>query len=225
MRLIWIICASAIIVNSAGYVDASGNMRSIKLNPPHFQDFNFKTLLERRYSCRSFQSKKIALDDIANILWSAYGKREGIKKTVPSAGATYPLQLYLVVGKNSVDKLQAGVYRYLSQEHSLELIGEGDMRAGLAKACLGQDFIEQAPISLIITAIFARTTQRYGARGQRYVYMEAGHACQNTYLAVTNLGLATVEVGAFRDDSVKQVLGLDQDSEPLSVLPIGYPAD
>jgi SagB-type dehydrogenase family enzyme len=128
-----------------------------------------------------------------------------------------------VVGKNSVDKLSAGIYHYSIERHALELVGDADVRAALASACLGQAFIRQAPVSLVITAKFSRTTARYGARGERYVYIEAGHASQNAYLAVYGLGLATVEVGAFSDAQASQVLGLEKDFIPLIIMPIGYP--
>lgn len=199
----------------------------IRLNPPQLKETNLKLLLERRYSCRNFQDKTLNLDDVANILWATCGKKQDAvtqaTRTIPSAGATYPLELYVVVGTSSLDKLKEGVYRYIIEEHSLEPTAQGDKRPELAAACLGQDFIKQAPISLVIAANFKRTTNHYGTRGERYVYMEVGHACQNTYLAVTNLGLGTVEVGAFIDDSVKQVLKLDKDCAPLIVMPIGYP--
>lgn len=199
----------------------------IKLNPPRFRKEDLKILLEKRYSCRDFQDKILNLDDVASLVWATYGKKKDsvmqTKFTIPSAGATYPLELYIAVGKNCVETLKEGVYRYLTEEHALEFIIEGDKRGDLSGACLGQNFIEQAPISLVIAAKFHRTTDFYGIRGERYVYMEVGHACQNTYLAVTSLGLATVEVGAFVDESVKKVMGLDKDCVPLSVMPIGYP--
>lgn len=201
----------------------------ISLSPPHFKERDLKAVLERRLSCRDFKSKALNLDDIASILWATSGKKydslTGATRTAPSAGATYPLELYVVAGQNSIDKLKPGVYHYLIEEHALELITETDKRMELSRACLGQDFIAQAPISLIIAANFKRTTNRYGTRGERYVYMEAGHASQNTYLSVTNLGLGTVEVGAFSDDSVKQLLRLDKDCTPLIVMPIGYSTD
>lgn len=215
-----------ILINISVNTYAGLDMK-IKLNPPRFKETGLKVLLEKRYSCRSFQEKTLNLDDVASILWATCGeKQDGVTqatRTVPSAGATYPLELYLVVGPKSIDKLKAGVYHYLIEEHSLEVVIAADKRAELAHACLGQDFIIEAPVSLVITAKFQRTTGRYGMRGERYVYMEVGHACQNTYLAVTNLGLATVEVGAFIDDSVKRALNLDKDCIPLSVMPIGYP--
>lgn len=198
----------------------------IKLKPIYFKEENLKSLLEKRYSNRDFQDKPLNLDDVSNILWASGGKKydsvTAATRTIPSAGATYPLELYLVSGENAVNKLKAGIYRYSVEEHSLELTSEGDKRAQLAGACLGQDFIQNAPVSLVITAKFQRTTQRYGSRGERYVYMEAGHACQNIYLAVTCLGLSTVEVGAFFDDKVSRVLNLDKDYIPLSVMPVGY---
>jgi len=220
------ILALSIFINIPFNIYANQGMK-IRLNPPHFKAVDPKILLEKRYSCRSFQEKGLNLDDVASILWATCGEKQDAitqaTRTIPSAGATYPLELYVVIGRNCIDKIKEGVYHYKIAGHSLELIAEGDKRAELADACLNQDFIKEAPVSLVITAKFQRTTGRYGARGERYVYMEVGHACQNTYLAVTNLGLSTVEVGAFIDDSVKGVLGLDKYCIPLSVMPIGYP--
>lgn len=199
----------------------------VPLEPPHFQEKDFTALLEKRYSCRNFKTRTLKLDDLGSILWAAYGKKPdcltGVTRTVPSAGATYPLELYLVVGETSIDKLTSGVYHYLIDRHALELVKDSDLRPELARVCLGQDFIRQAPASLVITAEFIRTTARYGARGQHYVYMEAGHASQNIYLAVNSLGLATVEVGAFSDAGVSQVLSLGRNFVPLIIMPIGYP--
>lgn len=222
-----ILCALLIFIGSYTDTYATNKNMRIKLKPADFKEVNLKSLLERRYSCRTFGDKILNLDDIAGLLWATCGKKQDAvtqaTRTIPSAGATNPLELYLVVGKNSVDRLKEGIYHYIIEEHSLELVSGGDIRRELTKACLGQDFIEEAPISLVIAAKFARTTNRYGTRGNRYVYMEVGHACQNTYLAVTNLGLSTVEVGAFIDEDVNEVLGLDKDCVALIVMPIGYP--
>lgn len=208
-------------------IDADNKDMKIKLNPAQLKEGDLAELLEKRYSCHNFQHKILKLDDLAALLWATCGKKQDslhlATRTVPSAGAAYPLELYVAIGENGVDKLKAVVYHYLIAEHSLQLIAEGDKRRELTRACLGQDFISEAPVSLIITAKFQRTTDHYGARGERYVYMEAGHASQNTYLAVTNLGLATCAVGAFDDDSVKGILHLEKECEPLSIMPIGYP--
>jgi SagB-type dehydrogenase family enzyme len=206
----------------------AGNNKGMKINltPAQLKEESLVALLEKRHSCRNFQNRTLKLDDIATLLWATCGKKydsiTGASRTTPSAGATYPLELYLVLGENCIEKLKAGVYHYLIEEHSLQFIAEGDKRRDLARTCLGQSFIYEAPLSLVITAKFHRTTGHYGARGERYVYMEAGHASQNTYLAVTNLGLATVEIGAFDDDSADRLLNLDKDSKTLLVMPIGY---
>jgi SagB-type dehydrogenase family enzyme len=201
--------------------------KPIPLSPPAFQEKDFHALLEKRYSCREFKDRSLKLDDLAGILWAACGKKYDAlteaSRTIPSAGATYPLELYLVVGKSSVDKLSQGVYHYLIDRHALELVKDRDVRQELASASLGQGFIRQAPVSVVIAAKFIRTTQRYGARGERYVYMEAGHASQNTYLSVYALGLVTVEVGAFSDKQVSEVLGLEKDIVALIIMPVGYP--
>lgn len=228
------VCILIILIPMNGYANNRNTMR-LKLSTPSFRG-SLKSSLEKRRSCRNFQKNKaLSLDDLSTILWATYGKKydalTGATRTAPSAGAVYPLELYLVVGQGGVNnlsspkgegKLKEGVYHYLIEEHSLELIAEGDRRPELVSACLGQSFISEAPVSVVITAQFQRINQRYGSRGERYAYMEAGHACQNTYLAVADLGLSTVEVGAFADKKVIQVLNLDQDSTPLSVMPIGY---
>ena len=189
-------------------------------------DKQLNNLLEKRHSCRSFSPNPLKIDDLASILWAAGGKKfdavTGASRTIPSAGATYPLELYIIVGNGGVDNLKDGIYHYLIEEHSLEIVTEGDKRQALAGACLGQDYIAEAPVSLVITGITGRTAARYGERAQRYCFMEAGHACQNIYLYVTDLGLGTVEVGAFFDKRVASVLGLDQNEIPLIVMPIGY---
>jgi SagB-type dehydrogenase family enzyme len=198
----------------------------IKLQPVYFEGGDLRSLLENRRSVRDFQDKFISLSRVSAILWAACGKKldavTRATRTIPSAGATYPLELYLVTGDKAVKELKAGLYHYIIDEHALELIFEGDVRAELSKACLSQDFVRQAPISLIIAADFRRTTGRYGKKGENYVYMEVGHACQNANLAVTDLNLGTVEVGAFSDFQVSQVLQLDKNHKPLIVMPIGY---
>jgi SagB-type dehydrogenase family enzyme len=202
--------------------------RRIRLNPSAaLVGQDLKSLLEKRYSCRDFKTKPLSLESLASILWATCGKKHdavtSASRTIPSAGATFPLELFVVVGIEGVDRLKEGVYHYIIDEHSLELLTEDDIRARLCRACWGQDFIQKAPVSLVIAAQFDRTTGRYGDRGLRYVYMEAGHSCQNAYLAVTNLGLGAVEVGAFDDKAVKSVLSLDKDLEPLIVMALGYP--
>lgn len=214
----------ALVILLSSRFDCFAADMKVRLDPPRLSK-ELNNLLEKRYSCRTFSSKPLKSSDIASILWAACGKKfdavTGASRTIPSAGATYPLELYIVVGKDGVGGLKAGIYHYLIEEHALTLLTEGDKREELVRACLGQGYIADAPVSLVITAITSRTVQRYAERAERYVYMEAGHACQNTYLAATDLGLGTVEVGAFFDRRVAQVLGLDENEIPLIVMPIG----
>ncbi len=153
-------------------------------------------------------------------LWSAQGHThaDGFR-TAPSAGALYPLEIYVVAG--DVADLPAGVYRYQPREHNLVLVQRGDLRAPLASAALGQAWIRSAPAVLAIAGVYQRTARKYGKRGRRYVHIEVGHAAQNVYLQATTRGLATVLVGAFNDTEVQEVLGLPSDHAPLGLMPLG----
>jgi SagB-type dehydrogenase family enzyme len=202
----------------------------MQIRLPKPEDLKKKTLLEtinQRYSCRRFKQKALNLKEISLLLWAAGGLKidslTGATRTIPSAGATNPLEFYLVVGKDSVEEIEEGVYHYIISDHALELTLKGDKRKELMSACLGQDFIAQAPISIVITAIYSRTTWHYGERGVRYVHMEVGNSTQNIHLMAEDLDLGTVIVGAFYDDSVKKVLDLGKDCQPLAVMPVGYP--
>jgi len=178
-----------------------------------------EALLTRR-SIRDYQEGGLALSDVSQLLWAAQGITDPSgKRTAPSAGALYPLEVYLVVGE--VEGLSAGVYRYLPAEHALTLTLEGDIREALAEASLGQEWVLNAPASILITAIFERTTRRYGQRGERYVYMEVGSVAQNVYLQAVPLGIGTVFVGAFHEDQVIQAAGIVEGEVPVCILPVG----
>jgi len=168
-----------------------------------------------RESVRNFKDKEIEIEKISQILWAGQGKK-GWKKTVPSAGGTYPLELFVVLkGK--------GIFHYDAGKNILKSLKEGDFGKDLANASLGQMFIHEAPMNVIICAEYDRTCGSYGERGVRYVYMEIGHCAQNMELEAVALGLGSVPVGAFYDDEVKKVLSLPQNIEPVYIIPIGYP--
>lgn len=167
-----------------------------------------------RESIRSFKDKVIEIEKISQILWATQGKK-GHKRTVPSAGATYPLEIYVILK----DK---GYFHYNIDRHALELIIDEDISEKLASASWNQQFISEAYLNVILCAIFARTTQRYGERGVRYVFIEVGHCAQNIHLEAVSLGLASVPIGAYEDDKVKAVLDLPKNVEPLYIIPIGY---
>ena len=173
---------------------------------------------------RDFKDQPLNIEQVSQLLWAAQGitEDEGFKRATSSAGATYPLDVYLVVGENGVDGLQAGVYHYQVREHALRLLTGGDVRTALATACVSQMFIADAPITMVITAEYARTTERYRERGIRYVHTEVGHVGQNIYLQAEALGLGTVVIGAFTDEEVSRLLYLPGAYEPLYVMPVGY---
>ena len=179
--------------------------------------------IARRRSIRSYRDVPLTLEQLSQILWAAQGITEPERRfrAAPSAGATYPLEVYVVVGEGGVKGLRAGVYRYDPLRHVLVMVKEGNLRVKLSEAALGQPWVRSAPVCLVIAADYSRTTNRYGERGIRYVHMEAGHVGQNVYLEATALGLGTVAVGAFRDEEVKSLLGIPED--PLYIMPIGVP--
>ena len=179
-----------------------------------------KAMAQRR-SRRNFSDEAITLEQLGQLCWAAQGKttpatlgKAGRLKTVPSAGATYPLELFVATSE--------GLFHYLPDGHSIEELTAKDIRGELAAAAWGQDFIKQAAATYILAAEFARTTGRYRERGIRYVYMEAGHAAQNILLEAEALGLGSVVVGAFDDGAAKKVLGLAEKFEPIYMVVVGH---
>lgn len=179
----------------------------------------------RRRSIRSYTDAPLSLQDISQLVWAAQGITDPARKfrAAPSAGATYPLEVYIVVGSNGVTGIAEGVYRYDPSEHQLENVLRGDLRLRLADAALGQSCVREAPVNIVIAAVYERTTRRYGDRGIRYVHMEVGHVGQNLYLQAEARGLGMVVVGAFDDDQVQELLQLPTDQKPLYIIPIGHP--
>ena len=161
-----------------------------------------KTLRSRR-SIRDFNGKPLSLTEVSQIVWAAQGitSPEGYR-TAPSAGALYPLDVYLLIGH--VIGLSAGLYLYHPQQHDLEKVVAEGRRRELSDAALAQGWIRTAAAVIILTAVFGRTTRKYGERGHRYAHLEAGHVAQNVYLQATSLGLGTTTVGAFHDEELSR---------------------
>ncbi len=173
-----------------------------------------KTIAVRR-SRRKFSPQPLTLEQMGQLCWASQGQQQGVRyRTTPSAGATYPLELFVLTAD--------GLFRYLPAEHALEKLTDRDLRSELATAAWGQGFVEDAAATIVFAAEFTRTTNHYGKRGVRYVYMEAGHAAQNVHLQAESLGLGSVAVGAFDDNSVSEVLTLPENIEPVYMVTVGH---
>ncbi len=188
-----------------------------------------ETMAARR-SQRNFSRDGISLKNASQLLWAAYGITKssdhpalgGGLKTAPSAGATYPLQVYLLV--RDVEGVEPGVYRYIPKDHSIVRVIDRDVKKELSAASYNQKMIEQAPACIFYSAIYSKTTGKYKERGrERYVCMDLGHSAENVFLQAVALGLGTCPVGAFNDDEVRKVMQLPVEEEPLYMMPIGIP--
>jgi SagB-type dehydrogenase family enzyme len=197
----------------------------IKLPPPLLKGkVSLEEAITKRRSVRKYRPESLVLFQLSQILWSAQGVTGGGRlRAAPSAGATYPLEVFAVIGKQAIEELETGIYHYEVDSHSLSLHKPGDFRIDLARAALDEGFIAVAPVDIVICALHTRTSYRYGRRGERYVHMEVGHVGQNIHLQAVALGLATVEVGAFDDEDVRKVLDVEEQIKPLYIMPIGTP--
>ncbi len=175
-----------------------------------------ESILKRRSERNFEKDKELTLEQLSQILWAAQGITDQSYgfRAAPSAGALYPLHFYVVK--------KDGVFRYLPDGHKLVQLAEDDRRPSLVRASLGQSFISDAPVDIVISGNFAITQAKYGARAFRYVCMEIGHAAENIHLQAVTLGLASVPIGAFWDDVVKKTLDLPDNQDPLYIIPIGY---
>lgn len=226
----WIITALSISVVLGASTVVTAMLRQggrpdggINLPTPSYSSrVSIEAALRQRRSIREYEDSPVTLEEVSQILWAAQGisSEEGFR-TAPSAGALYPLELYLVAG--NVAGISQGVYKYQPNIHRLVRIAEGDIRSELAGAALGQKPVEDAAAVLVFTAVYERTTVRYGGRGVWYVHMEAGSVAQNIYLQAVSLELGTVFIGAVEDEIVKDLIKLPENERPIGVMPIGRP--
>lgn len=191
--------------------------RTIDLPKPNLiSKFSIEEAIFRRRSQRDFKDKEIPIQHLSQILWAAQGITDQTYgfRAAPSAGALYPLSLYIVK--------KDGVFRYLPDGHKLLQLQDKDIRPSLARASLGQNYIMDAPVNIIITGNFKISQAKYGPRAFRYVCMEIGHVAENIHLQAVALGLGSVPIGAFWDDVIRTNLELPETQDPLYIIPIGY---
>ena len=226
LTTVWL--GSFLSLNKANAIDNKQKIRTImKLpNAKTRGTLSLEQVVFERRTTRSYASKTLSLEQLAQLLWAAQGitGKKGNFRAAPSAGALYPMDVYVVIGKNGVVKIEAGVYHYEAQRHLLSQVIKKDLRNDVAKAALSQMWIARAPVSFIITAEYNRMGVKYGSRGERYAMIEAGHICQNLFLQAEALKLKAGIVGAFHDKKLNKILDLPRAHEPLLIMPAGYGA-
>lgn len=196
--------------------------------PNQFQEatISFKEVLQRRKSIRAFSVQPLSKVDLAFLLWASTGIQRiehGYEfRTAPSAGALYPIETYIAA--NNVEDIEKGVYHYDIKDHSLEEIRTGNFGGDLAHAALDQKMCANASVVFIWTAVFRRAKWKYAQRALRYIYLDAGHIAQNLALAATSIACGSCEVGAFFDDEINSIVGIDGTKESTICLSVvGHP--
>lgn len=171
----------------------------------------WKTLHKRR-SRRTYRSADpLTLGNLSALLWATQGITEKygetLFRTAPSAGGLFPIETYLNI--RLVDGLEKGIYHFRPGNFDLEFLKKGEFSRTLAEAALGQGIVAAAHVTFVWSAVLARSKWKYRQRAYRYIYLDAGHICQNLYLAAETLGLGVCAIGAFFDDDANEILGID----------------
>ena len=184
--------------------------------------------IQDRRSVRNFTTTPLTLQDVSQLLWAAQGITDSERnyRSAPSAGHVFPMEIYLVAGNNGVQGLEAGIYHYNPYNNTLEKIVEGDQTYNLSQAAHGQDWVDQAPVSLVITGNYQKMQDKYPDENlsTRFVDIEAGHIGENIYLEAVSRGLGTVAIGSFYDDQMINILKLPSNETPIYIYPVGYQA-
>ena len=180
----------------------------------------------RRQSHRRFRSESLSLEELAFLLWATQGIRHVVRpgvavRTVPSAGSRHALETYLLV--QNVERVEPGIYRYLPVEHQLLRVSSPDgLAEKIVPATLGQRFIATAPVVFVWTTVPYRMEWRYSIAAHRVIAMDAGHVCQNLYLAVSAIGAGTCAIAAYHQQLMDELVGVDGDEEYVIYLaPVG----
>ncbi|TKJ29764.1 MAG: nitroreductase [Chloroflexi bacterium B3_Chlor] len=209
-------CATSESAGPPPHVQTAPEGETALPEPRLESEMSLEEAIARRRSVREFTDEPLSFDEISQLLWAAQGITDprGLR-SAPSAGALYPLELYVATAE--------GAYHYLPRGHALQVVWEEDRRPDLWEAGLKQSALQEAPAILVVTAVYQRAETKYGERAERYVKLEAGHAAQNILLQAVALELGAVPIGAFYDDQVQDALSLPADHRPLYLIPVGYP--
>jgi SagB-type dehydrogenase family enzyme len=205
-----------LIFLASGPEGEASDMKPIDLPKPRLKSsVSVEESISRRRSVRSYSSRPLSDSQISQLLWACQGiTGRGVLRAAPSAGALYPLEIYLVKDD--------GIFLYLPKTHRLEKKSDKNAKGDLAAASWGQGFVKEAPVNIVISAVYERVTSKYGPRGVRYTDIEVGHAAENVHLEAVSLGLDSCPVGAFNDSAVSKILNLSKDEKPVYIIPVGY---
>jgi SagB-type dehydrogenase family enzyme len=213
MRTHFIVATVVVVILVSCRMASEGS--TINLPRPALSGGPLEETIANRRSIRSYSDDSLSLAELSQILFAAQGvtgkRGDRLLRASPSAGGTYPIEVYIF--PNRVSGLEPGIYHYQPEHHAVRLVRSGLYGDSLAHACLGQSMPADAAVSLVLTAVPARTTARYGSRAIRYIHMEAGHISQNICLQSTSLGLGAVPIGAFDDEELDRLIGIDGESE------------
>ena len=213
-----------VAVLTKGGVMTAGAAEIIRLPKPATEgEMSLEKTLAHRRSVRNYADEALSLKQISQMLWAAQGETDSRGfRTAPSAGALYPLEVFVATG--NVEALSPGIYRYNPETHELVQTSEGDRRNDLRRGALNQSAVSRAPAVFVFGAVFERVTGKYGKRGVQYAFMEAGHAAQNLCLQAVSLDLASVPMGAFDDKTIQRILNAEKDIRPVYLVPVGKAA-
>ncbi|MBU1627422.1 SagB/ThcOx family dehydrogenase [bacterium] len=214
------------IATCSVYYSGSDKKEIPLLQPDFTGSISVEEAIKTRRTIRTFSSTPLTFKQISQLAWAGLGITEegtgAFKRAAPSAGALYPIDVFFVIGDNCVEGMMAGIYKYIPQNHTFEFIRGEDQRIPIAEACLYQMFQAEAPINIVMTAQYSRSTVKYGDRGVQYSHMEVGHIGQNLLLQGVAMGLNTCIIGAFYDDIMQDILQVPDDYIPMIVLSLGH---
>ncbi|MBD3390144.1 SagB/ThcOx family dehydrogenase [Candidatus Micrarchaeota archaeon] len=203
-------------------VECSSNpaQSEIILPEPDYSGIGVEKAIGKRRSVREYSVENITLEELSMLLWAGQGTTsEWGGRAAPSAGALYPIELYVV--PNRVEGVYCGIYKYLPGEHKLVLVQEGDFREKVAGAALGQECVWNAAAVIVMTSVQERTAVKYGERSELYIAMEAGHISENILLEAVSLGLGAVPVGGFSTEEIDGILGVEEGESSLYIAVVG----
>ncbi|GAA5819450.1 MAG: SagB/ThcOx family dehydrogenase [Methanobrevibacter sp. CfCl-M3] len=202
-------------------------INTIKLPQPQIKgNVSVEEAIQKRRSIRSYSSTPLTLEDISQLMWVAQGITDSNRnyRTVPSGSHTFGLEIYILIGDNTVNNLEKGLYHYNPFNHTLEQLTKEDLRLKLSEASDSQQWVEKAQVDIIITGNYQKVMDKYydEVTSARFINNEAGHAGQNIYLESTSRNLGTVAIGSFDDKKIHHILPIPSIEKTIYVYPVGH---